>query len=302
MSGIRTSIVLEDHFSNTFNAFANLVNTGIYIVEDFQSAIGQQIDTTSIQSVEDQLNATTAAAQELGAALQNVSSPSVQSPDLNLDETTVPINPVITEQPELNLPNETTVPITPVITEQPQVDVPDVNVPVNVEQPEIDTSIFQSQFDSISGMMQNITSIQDTINARASGISILPDDTKEKLTAVNDDIQRMNAQLTSLQNNPLNLDAATVQQQIETLNNGIISTINSQRELNAELQALDIPTPEPPPPVTIPVVWQSDNLEVFTNTGVDRFKSEIQGFEVVKIQEADFRTECIPESEHRNEH
>lgn len=41
MSGIRTSIVLEDHFSNTFNAFANLVNTGIYIVEDFQSAIGQ---------------------------------------------------------------------------------------------------------------------------------------------------------------------------------------------------------------------------------------------------------------------
>ena len=275
MSGIRTSIVLEDHFSNTFNAFANLVNTGIYIVEDFQSAIGQQIDTTSIQSVEDQLNATTAAAQELDAALQNVSSPSVQSPDLNLDEVTVPITPVITEQPGLSLPDDITVPINPVVNDI-QVDVPDVNVPVNVEQPEIDTSIFQSQFDSISGMMQNITSIQDTINARASGISVLPDDTKEKLAAVNDDIQRMNAQLTSLQNNPLNLDAATVQQQIETLNNGIISTINSQRELNAELQALDIPTPEPPPPVTIPVVWQSDNLEVFTNTGVDRFKSEIQ--------------------------
>lgn len=315
MGSIRSTIQLIDQFSDPFSAIVNTVSSAMPVVDQFADTMNQQIDTTSIQSVEDQLNATTAAAQELNAAMQNVSSPSVQSPDLNLDETTVPINPVITEQPELNLPNETTVPITPVITEQPQVDVPediivdvtptiteqpglnlpdditvpinpvvndiqvdvpDVNVPVNVEQPEIDTSIIQSQIDSISSMMQNITSIQDTINARASSISVLPDDTKEKLTAVNEDIQRMNAQLTSLQNNPLNLDAATVQQQIETLNNGIISTINSQRELNAELQALDIPTPEPPPPVTIPVVWQSDNLEVFTNTGVDRFKSEIQ--------------------------
>lgn len=275
MGSIKSTIQLIDQFSDPFSAIVNTVNSAIPVVDQFADTMNQQIDTTSMQSVEDQLNATTAAAQELNAAMQNVSSPSVQSPDLNLDEVTVPINPMITEQPGLNLPDDITVPINPVVNDI-QVDVPDVNVPVNVEQPEIDTSIFQSQFDSISGMMQNITSIQDTINARASGISILPDDTKEKLTAVNDDIQRMNAQLTSLQNNPLNLDAATVQQQIETLNNGIISTINSQRELNAELQALDIPTPEPPPPVTIPVVWQSDNLEVFTNTGVDRFKSEIQ--------------------------
>ena len=275
MGSIKSTIQLIDQFSDPFSAIVNTVNSAIPVVDQFADTMNQQIDTTSIQSVEDQLNATTAAAQELNAAMQNVSSPSVQSPDLNLDEVTVPINPVITEQPELNLPDDITVPINPTVDDV-QVDIPDIIIPVDVEQPEIDTSIFQSQIDSISGMMQNITSIQDTINARASSISVLPDDTKEKLTAVNEDIQRMNAQLTSLQNNPLNLDAATVQQQIETLNNGIISTINSQRELNAELQALDIPTPEPPPPVTIPVVWQSDNLEVFTNTGVDRFKSEIQ--------------------------
>ncbi len=36
------------------------------------------------------------------------------------------------------------------------------------------------------------------------------------------------------------------------------------------------PLVEPQPPVQIPVEWQSDNLEVFTSTGVERFNQEIQ--------------------------
>lgn len=38
----------------------------------------------------------------------------------------------------------------------------------------------------------------------------------------------------------------------------------------------EMPEIETPPPVEVPVQWQSDNLEVFTNTGVERFQSEVQ--------------------------
>lgn len=39
-----------------------------------------------------------------------------------------------------------------------------------------------------------------------------------------------------------------------------------------------VPDPliEPQEPVQVPVVWQSDNLEVFTGTGVERFEQEVQ--------------------------
>ena len=34
--------------------------------------------------------------------------------------------------------------------------------------------------------------------------------------------------------------------------------------------------PEQPEPVEVPVHWQSDTLEVFTNSGVERFEQEVQ--------------------------
>lgn len=40
---------------------------------------------------------------------------------------------------------------------------------------------------------------------------------------------------------------------------------------------VDLPIePEQPEPVQVPVHWQSDNMEVFTSTGVERFEQEIQ--------------------------
>lgn len=40
---------------------------------------------------------------------------------------------------------------------------------------------------------------------------------------------------------------------------------------------VDLPVePEQPEPVQVPVHWQSDNLEVFTSTGIERFEQEVQ--------------------------
>ena len=38
----------------------------------------------------------------------------------------------------------------------------------------------------------------------------------------------------------------------------------------------EIPPNAPPEPVNVPIQWESDNLEVFTGTGVERFQQEVQ--------------------------
>lgn len=50
-----------------------------------------------------------------------------------------------------------------------------------------------------------------------------------------------------------------------------------------------IPTPQVEP-VTVPVHWQTDNLEVFTNTGIERFQQEAQSAEQMLAQLSNTQT------------
>lgn len=61
-----------------------------------------------------------------------------------------------------------------------------------------------------------------------------------------------------------------VRQQIDDIN-AAISDIQSP-----SFDVPDVPEIEPPPPVEVPIEWQSDTLDVFTNIGVERFQSEVQ--------------------------
>ena len=45
---------------------------------------------------------------------------------------------------------------------------------------------------------------------------------------------------------------------------------------NPDVVPLEVQPNAPPDPVEVPVEWQADNLEVFTNTGIERFQSEVQ--------------------------
>lgn len=45
---------------------------------------------------------------------------------------------------------------------------------------------------------------------------------------------------------------------------------------NPETVPLEVQPNAPPEPVEVPIQWQSDDIEVFTNTGIERFRSEVQ--------------------------
>lgn len=93
------------------------------------------------------------------------------------------------------------------------------------------------------------------------------------------------------------VDTASIDAARDSINQATIAV----QELDAAMQGIETPTTdsptapdssapvqlpvepvvpdplvEPQEPVQVPVVWQSDNMEVFTGTGVERFEQEVQ--------------------------
>lgn len=230
---------------------------------------------------------------------------------IEADEITVPIDAVVENQPDIEVPDGLVVPVTTEVTEQPQIDIPDgLTVPVTAEitqQPQVDVpeldisnaQQYSERIESVQNLLQQVSSIQQSINNQSQGVEIIPDDVKNKITAVNANIERMQQELNLIQNNPFDFNSEVVEQQIVAITNELRNALNVQRQLSDSLSHMDIEIEQPPPvevpvepqiptqpvevpvdvptpdPVQVPVEWQSDNLDVFTSTGVDRFRQEV---------------------------
>ncbi|WP_392462372.1 tape measure protein [Streptococcus parasuis] len=73
-------------------------------------------------------------------------------------------------------------------------------------------------------------------------------------------------------------DASSLEAAREQANQATIA-IERLSESMADVVQPDIVPPTTAPvqePVEVPITWQSDNLDVFTNTGIDRFRQEVQ--------------------------
>lgn len=274
MSGIRTGIELNDGFTDVMNQIISSVNMGVSAVQDMQSTMNTNVNTTAFDSVQSEIEATISAVNDLQSAMTGTVLPTV-SP------TTTPVEP-------LDAPDNVQVEITPVVTQQPQVDVPELDVS-NVQQ-------YGERIESVQSLLQQVSSIQQSINTQSQGLEVIPDDVKNQLTAVNASIERMQQELNLIQNNPFEFNSEVVEQQIVAVTNELRDALNVQRQLSDSLSHMDIEIEQPPPVevpvepqaptdpvevptpdrVEVPVVWQSDNLDVITGTGVERFQQEVQ--------------------------
>lgn len=229
-------------------------------------------------------------------------TPIVEQPTIEVpDDIVVPVIPEVTEQPVITTPEEISVPVTPVVTEQPNIEVPDgleVDVtPVVTEQPDIEfpepdvsgVEQYQNLINLAGAALQQIVSIQERINSQGAALDVLPDDVQSKIAETNAGIRQMQSALDYMQENPFDLDAEAVKLQFDSLNASINQTLQTQKELDAQLQGMNAPpvavpihpdVPDPlvdpnQPPVTVPVEWQGD-FEVFTSSWIDRFNAEVQ--------------------------
>lgn len=314
MATIKTAIELQDNFSGALYRIIGSVDSGVTSMENLQRAMSDPVDTATIEAARDSINRTAAAVQQLETAIQStrdssIQMPVVRQPQIGIpDRIDIPVTPVIADSPVLDIPEKVQipvemlaanqaevitpdsvkVPVEPFVTEQPRIDVPEeMAVPLNVE-----TNSAEKRILEIEERLQGLISIQEAINTVAKNAYILPDESGEILRNTNSELRRMQAAFQYLKENPFNLDSSFAELQINSLSEAIDKTAEKQQNLNSLLDNMpsrimnvdvraNVPNPlvEQPEPVQVPIHWQSDDLEVFAGSGMERFRQEAQSAE-----------------------
>lgn len=164
------------------------------------------------------------------------------------------------------------------------------------------------QIEQTQGLLQRVSNIQQQLSAESQRFDVIPDDVKVKVQGLNNNLLEMQAAMNQIAENPFDMPTEAVEAELASLQNRIRETIQEQLALNETLSHMDVEI-EQPPPVQIPVEWQTDNLGVFTSTGVDRFRQEVQSANTMLEQLSDtqneiarqaFNTNVLPPSATRN--
>lgn len=290
MASIQSSIELQDNFSLPLMNIMSTVQDAVASMGNLQNAMNMNIDTSSIATMRSEIDAAMSSIDELQLSMQDTVSPTVSAniqPQIDVPETIqVPVQPIVTEQPQIDVDN-VEVPVEPIVTQQPQIDMVDeITIPVNAvmeSQPQVEIQYIEQ----VQNLLQRVSSIQQDINQQSTSVSVLPDDVRNKIQAVNNSIEQMNNAMNMIRDNPFDLPTEAVQQEIIALTNHLREALQEQLQINDALSHMDIEIENPPPvtvpvgyeqpePVSVPVHWQTDNLEVFSSTGLERFQIEIE--------------------------
>lgn len=147
------------------------------------------------------------------------------------------------------------------------------------------------QIEQTQGLLQRVSNIQQQLSTESQRFDVLPEDARAQIQEVNESILQMRAAMDQVTENPFDMPTDAVEAQLASLQSRIRQTIQEQLELNETLSNMDIERVQQPPPVQIPVEWRADSLDVFTNTGVDRFRQEIQSANAMLEQLSDTQNE-----------
>lgn len=141
--------------------------------------------------------------------------------------------------------------------------------------------------DFTNGMMDAISTANDFADVMNQNINT------DGLENVRDEVQSTMNDMDTLNRmgqTPFDMPTEAVEEQLRSLQNRIRETIQEQLGLSETLSNMDIEI-EQPPPVQVPVEWQTENLDVFTNSGVDRFRQEVESANSMLEQLSDTQNE-----------
>ena len=261
MGSIRSSIELQDNFTNVLMNVINAVNMSVSTIEQMQSVMGESVDMSAIQGIRDQMNQATIAAQQLDAAMQNMSEPQMQQP------------------PAPNWVNQSTI---------------QVSTNTGIER-------LTDEMDSLNQMSGEVFRSQQRINDQALNMDILPRNASWDINDISQRITALSQHLQNLQGYDANLlgndGAEQISRQYETIRTNMNSIINLQAQLDQAIQEGDVSglnqgynqlnqmivQVEQQARSTQQVLnsltnieWHSSGVEVFTGSGIERFQQEVQ--------------------------
>lgn len=224
MGSIRSSIELQDNFTNILMNVINAVNMSVSTMEQMQSAMNEPIDTAAIQGIRDQLNQAALAAQELDAAMQNV-----EAPDAGVNPA-----PVV-------LPVESSPPPDPLLDQPAPVEVPivwqsdnlDVFTNSGIER-------FEAEVQSTNNMLNSLNQTQAQIAARAAQTNIFPPNMTADMNSMQSRLQAVQERIQAIESNPMNMGTDAANAELEQLRAQLNQAVQVQELMNQAVQDMDV--------------------------------------------------------------
>ena len=275
MGSIQSSIELQDRFTGVMTQIIRTVNLSIDRMEQMQAVMNAPVSASPLSGVRDQIDEVAVAAQKLDTVIQGIGMQSQ-------------INPIEMQKPQIPLP-------------QPE----PVEIPVHWESYKgvdvfTNTGIerFEQEIASVNSMMERLSEVQSRITQQANESEILSPQASYDIQSVENRVQELTSMINQAEDNSLNIGTEEANTQLERLRMQLNQTLQLQNDLDVAMQNMDISEINTAylrlsqnvadaerlvrdsfsdiPPVEIPVHWETDTMPVFTNTGVDRFRQEVQ--------------------------
>lgn len=211
MGSVQTGIQLQDNFTNVILGIINSVNLAVSAMDDMNAVMNSDVDTTAIQAARNEIRQAAAAANQLNAALDNI-SPRTHSP---------------VEPAPVPAPDPVTV---PVVWQSSGLE---VFTNTGAER-------FQQEIQSTNNMMQQLSNTQNTIARQALGTNILPPGAAQDLSTLASRVDMIRSRIQQIENNPVNIGTDTANAELERLRGMLHQTLTAQEALNNAMRGMDV--------------------------------------------------------------
>ncbi len=260
MATIQTGIELNDYFTVVLSSIMSSVNLTIQAMEGMQEVMNAGIDTSALESAREEIDRAAAAADRLGAALAGSASPAAGAGNG-----------------------------APPMPGWQSYTGPEVFHTTGMER-------FEQEAASANAMLRRLQETQAEVARGAAGMEILPPQAAGDIQEVEVRIQALQEMLDQVQNSPLDMGAEEASARMERLRGALDQALGLQESLNQAMQGADLGQINEAylqlsanisgmermvrdsfshiPPVEVPVSWNTDSLQVFTGTGMERFEQE----------------------------
>lgn len=186
---------------------------------------------------------------------------------------------------------------------------------------------FEQELASVNSMLEQLNGYQFTITMESNDTEVLSPHAAFEIRNVESRVQSLIEMIRQVEETSLDIGSDEANANLERLRGSLSETLNLERHLIESMQGTDLSEVNSAflslsenisnteklvrdtfseikvPPIEIPFEWQSDDLDIFTNTGVERFEQEIQSANSLlnslnqtqsKIAVAAARTELFP--------
>ncbi len=222
MGSIRSAIELQDNFTGILMNVINAVNMSVSTMEQMRSTMNEQIDTSSIQGIRDQLNQATIAAQELESAMQNMEAPAAGVPSSSV---VLPVE----SSPDIEVGQPAPVQV-PVVWQSDHLD---VFTNSGIER-------FEMEVQSTNQMLHTLNQTQAQIADRAAQTNIFPPNMVSDMNGMQTRLQAIQGRIQAIESNPVNLGTDTANAELERLRAQLNQAIQEQELMNRAVNDMDV--------------------------------------------------------------